>query len=133
MDDEVDVRLQALEDRVRALEAELSSEPKSARQKKPMSVKEFVLQKKPKDDVQKTLVIGYYLEEFNRMSSFNTRDLEVAFRMAKEAVPENINYKIIRNIDKGLITESGEKKEGIKAWMLTNTGIQAVERGFNEE
>lgn len=94
---------------------------------KNLSIKEFILLKKPKGDVEKTLVIGYYLEKHAGLSSFNAKDLEDGFEQAKEGTPANINYKAIKNIQKGFFKEVKEKKDELKAWNLTNSGERVVE------
>ena len=126
-------RFEELEARVRRLEEGFSKDDRVSTSLKKISVKEFVLQKRPKDDVQKTLVVGYYLEKVTGLNSFNVRDLESAFRSAKEPVPENINYKIIRNIEKGYIMEDKEKRDKLKAWTITNTGERFIMEGFDGE
>lgn len=95
---------------------------------KKITIKEFVLEKNLKGDVQKTLIIAYYLEKHENMSSFNVDDLAKYFRLAKEAVPGNLNDKINMNIRKGHIAEASEKKDGKKAWYLTSTGENYVEQ-----
>ncbi|MBA7575841.1 hypothetical protein ES708_17677 [subsurface metagenome] len=94
---------------------------------KEISINEFLLTKKTEDDVQRTLLIGYYLEKYENLTSFNVSDLEEGFRKAKEKPPENINYKTIRNIQKGYMKEVMEKKENRKAWILTSSGERCVE------
>jgi len=100
---------------------------------KKISVKEFLLSKKPKDDVQRTLVIGYYLEKYKVMESFNVKDIEDGFRESKEKVPANINDKVNKNIQSGYITEAKEKKDKLKAWYLTNSGESVVENDLKKE
>ena len=96
---------------------------------KKLSVKEFIIEKKPSDDVQKTLVIGYYLEHFEGMDKFNVRDLTEEFGLAREQLPTNINDKVNVNIAKGHLMAAKEKKNKLKAWYLTNTGEKIVEEG----
>jgi len=131
MDEEIKKILDNHEKRIQKLEKLLESKP--IQTKKQISVKEFILTKKPKNDVEKTLVIGYYLENFRSMSSFNAKDLEDGFREAKEKVPANINYKVIKNIEKGFMMEAKEKKDKLKAWTLTSTGERFVENGLKKE
>lgn len=119
------------EERLTKLEKLFSSKPKEV--KKSLSVKEFLISKKPRDDVQKTLIIGYYLEKYREMESFNANDLQVAFRESKEKVPTNINYKVIQNIKSGYMTEAKEKKDKLKAWYLTNSGEEFVENDLKKE
>jgi len=99
---------------------------------KKLSVKEFLLTKKPNDDVQRTIVIGYYLEHFESMDRFNARDLADGFRSAKEPPPTNINDKVNLNIRKGHMMEAKEKKDKFKAWVLTNSGEKFVEEVLPE-
>jgi len=95
---------------------------------KNLSIKEFILAKKPKDDTQKMLVIAYFLEKYEGLASFNTKDLASGFERAKEKIPANINdraNKIIGNT--GYIMEAREKKDNLKTWTLTNSGERFVD------
>ncbi len=118
------------ERRISSLEG-MSTKKMQAEGKK-LSVKEFLLIKKPTDDVQRTLVIGYYLEHYKSIDNFNVRDLADGFRLAKEPPPININDKVNMNIHKGHIMEAKEKKDKSKAWVLTNSGEKFVEEGLPE-
>lgn len=100
---------------------------------KQTSIREFILSKKLKNDVEKTLVIGYYLEKYEKNSPFNVKDLEEGFRRAKEPVPDNINYKVYLNVKKGYLDEAKEKKNGNIAWYLTNSGEERVNTALNQE
>lgn len=108
--------------------SKLEAQPKTKEEPmtKKLSIKEFILSIKPKNEVQKTLVIGYYLEKHQGFSSFNSKDLEEGFRFAKEPVPKNINLAVIGNVSKGHMMEDKERKEKMKAWCLTNTGEEYV-------
>jgi len=101
--------------------------------KKQVSIKEFILSKKPKSDVQKTVAIAYYLEKYKGLSSYNIKDLESGFRDAKEKVPKNINLCVIANIGKDHIMEAEEKKNNLKAWVLTSSGEKYVDGDFEKE
>lgn len=101
--------------------------------KKGMSLKEFILLKKPNDDSTKTLCIGYYLEKYTECTSFNAEDLKKAFRSAKESPPGNINDRINKNIAKGFMMEAEEKKNNHKAWMLTSSGEKFVENELGKK
>ena len=99
---------------------------KQVNEGKVLSLKEFMLNKKPSDDLQKTLVIGYYLEHYSGEKSFNVRDLVEGFRSARESVPGNVNNKVDINIRKGHMMDAKEKKDKLKAWVLTNSGEKFV-------
>jgi hypothetical protein len=122
-----------LEDHERRISA-LEGMPEKLRSEgKKLSVKEFMLTKNPIDDVQKTLVIGYYLEHFEGMDKFNTKDLAEGFRLAREPLPTNINDKVNKNIEKARMMAAREKKENYKAWVLTNAGEKFVEEVLETE
>lgn len=122
---EVMKKLEGIESRLAALE---TSPRKAEGNGKVLSIKEFILGKKPEDGVQTTLVIGYFLEHFRGENSFNIRDLNESFRSAREPVPANINDKVNLNISKGHMMPAKEKKDNLKAWVLTNTGERFVEQ-----
>jgi len=123
-------KLEEHESRISALEG--APAKKMPVEGKKLSVKEFLLTKKPVDDVQRTLVIGYYLEHFELMDRFNARDVADGFRAAKEPLPTNINDKVNSNIGKGYMMEAKEKKDKFKAWVLTNSGEKFVEEELPE-
>jgi hypothetical protein len=123
-------KLEELDRRMSALEDTPASKMKTVN--KQLSVKEFLLTKKPTNDVQRTLVIGYYLEHFGSMDTFNIRDLANGFRSAKEPPPSNINDKVNMNIRKGHMMEAKEGKDKSKSWMLTNSGEKVVEEEMPE-
>jgi len=113
-----------LEQRVSVLEGKFSVPAGSISRgvAKKISPKEFLLEKKPRGAVQVTLVLGYYIENYIGNSPFNLDDLNKVYKVAKEVLPANLNDKINKNIDKGYVVESEEKKEAKKAWHLTGSG-----------
>lgn len=119
-----------LENRILVLEKYFGAVSKSPSpsntSQKILSPKEFLLEKKPSGEVQKALVLCFYLEYRTGLSSFNIDDLEGAFRAAKEKVPQNLNDKINKNIDKGYLMEAKEKKDMKKAWVLTASGEKFI-------
>ena len=118
-------RLNRLEERLAQLE--LGSAPRSSRKtEKKLSLKEFLLTRNLTDDVKKTLAIGFFLESYEGLVSFNSNDLLSAFERAKEKKPLNINDKVNMNIRNGHMDESSEKKDGRKAWYLTSSGEKYV-------
>src|SRR3989344_5728458 len=94
---------------------------------KQMSIKEFLISKAPEGDVEKTLVLAYYLEKITGLMNFNTTDIETSFRNAKESVPGNVADKIQKNIARGFFMSFAEKKGSHKAYTLTNSGEKFVE------
>jgi len=131
----LEARLAALEQRFSRLEARLSSPAPVGPGKiqKELSIKEFILERRPTNDVERTLAIGYFLERFTGATSFNVDDLARQFEHAKEPTPDNINHKVFLNVKKGHMAEAREKKDSKKAWMLTNSGESFVEAGFKSK
>jgi hypothetical protein len=132
--DEVFDRLDAIEKRLTAIEKghksnDLIQTSKSLPERKG-SLREFLIAKKPGDDVKKTLAVGYYLEKFEGLNSFSVKDLEAAFESGREKQPSNINDKVNMNIKNGHMAKAREKKENHKAWYLTNAGIGFLENSF---
>lgn len=122
-----------LEERIIAIEKKLSTQNPSspildrAQNEKQISIKEFLLSKPATSTVQKTLIIGYFLEYLIKMPFFNIGDIENSFRSAKEKPPTNLNDMINKNIAKGYLMEAKEKKDTKKAWCLTASGEKFVQ------
>lgn len=93
---------------------------------KKLSPKEFLLTKKYSGDVEKTLVLAYYLEYINSEEPFNVSDLQKVYKVAKEKAPKNLNDMINKNINKGYLTDANEKKDKKMAWVLTSSGEKFV-------
>lgn len=129
---EIKKKLEDHERRISKLESCFQTQPEHIRKK--VSIKEFLLSKKPKGNVQKTLAVGYYLEKHKRLPVFNLRDLKDCFENAKEPV-RKINDMVYKNIKQGYIMEmeAKEKKGDLKAWALTSTGEKFVEKNFLKE
>jgi predicted Ser/Thr protein kinase len=125
----IKTKLVELEARLTKLESIKETYPQKIRK---LSINEFIRSKNPKNDVEKTLTIGYYLEQYESMENFNSNDMKKYFIKAKERIPPNISDKIQKSIKKGHIMDSEETKNNLKTYILTNTGIKFVENNFKE-
>jgi hypothetical protein len=125
----LEARIAALEARLVRIESQSVHETVELKGviKKRLSLREFMNSKLMTSEVQKTLAIAYYLEIHDGMSSFNAQDIKKGYSLAKEPSPRNINDTINKNIQKGYLMDADEKKEGNKAWTLTNSGIGFLE------
>jgi hypothetical protein len=133
MSDDLAQRVEDLEQRVFALEMVLKGgAPPAAPGAKPLSIREFVLSKKPTTKVDTAMVIGFHLEKFSGTSPFNLDDLAKGFAQAKEPLPANPSDLLYQNVRRGFLMESAEKKGGSKAWVITNSGERYVENGLEE-
>jgi hypothetical protein len=127
--------LQEHERRIKSLEQKLGGVETVVQQAEPpapkvRSIRQFIVEKSPTDDVQRSLVIGYYLEKQSGLASFNAKDIELGFVDAREKVPGNVADKILKNVWKGHMMQVKDDKDGLKAYVLTNTGTKFVESGI---
>lgn len=98
---------------------------------KPVAIREFMQSQGPRSDLQKTLVIAYFLEAFEGTVPFTVDDLRDAYSRARESGPRNLNDSVNKNIRKGLLMEARERKGKLKAWVVTSSGERAVTNGFS--
>jgi hypothetical protein len=132
----IEAMLQEHERRIKALEQKsgvteiVVQQPVPPPAPKVKSIRQFIIEKSPTDDVQRSLVIGYYLEKQSGLVSFNAKDIEKGFVDAREKVPGNVADKILKNVWKGHMMQVSDDKDGLKAYVLTNTGTKFVESGI---
>lgn len=133
---DVEKRISDLENRVTSLERVVNQTKYTGlaqnQTKKKPSIKEFLISKRPSNDVERSLAIGYFFEKFEGFESFNADDLRGGFERAREKKPLNINDKINLNIRKGYLDEATDRKDGNKAWYLTSSGENFVEHDLLE-
>jgi len=122
------------EQRILQLEAKFASTTiERIVDEKKQSIAEFILDRKPTSDTQKTLCIGYFLEHKNNLVSFTVSDIEQGFKDAKEKIPYNISDQVYKNIAKGHMMETKEKKESARLIKLTSSGDRFVENNFKKQ
>jgi hypothetical protein len=118
------------ERRITSLEKLFAGKPEVI---KKISVNEFLLEKNPEDELQKVLAIAYYLEKYEGYQVYNVKDIDNQYRSAKEKPPLNLSDKLQKNVKKGYLMEAKEKKDGLKAYTLTNKGLKFVEANFSDK
>lgn len=119
-----------VEKRLADLEAKLQSPALAIEDKKPMSLAEFLRSKGPETGLDKAMSIAYFLEKYEKQASFSLPALRRGFVSAKEPLPANSRDLVHRALKLGLMMETGENREGFRALVLTNSGLQYVEDGF---
>lgn len=122
-------RIEDLECRISKIEENTKINRKNTPKK--TSIKEFIRDLKPSNDVEKTLIIGYYLEKFEEMECFNVNDMKKSFKDAREKMPKNVADKFQLNIKKGHFMDYGDK-DGLKSYILTNSGETYVKEIMGE-
>lgn len=133
--DNLEQRVKDLESRVKALEDGLVEAVRTTTIRDPenrVNLIEFLNQKKLDDDVKRALAIAYWLDDFEKVGAFNVDDIEKYFQLARYAVPKNLNDKINMNVKNKHMAPLKEKKDGKKAWYVTNIGANVVENKLNK-
>ncbi len=128
--------LQEHEARIAKLESILTggiSAPASRVRRKSLAIREFLREKKPRTSVERTLTVAYYLEQHQQVDGFTVDEVEGGFRSAKEPAPSNTHAFINQNIKNGHIMECKQKKNGRKTFVLTSSGEELVENGFDKQ
>jgi hypothetical protein len=99
---------------------------------KKLSIKEFLLEKPPTTDIQRTLAVGYFLETHAGMACFTKVDIEKGYNDAKEPPPSNISVNVKHCIKQGHMMEAEEKKNNKTAYVVTRSGEQFVVAGYKK-
>jgi hypothetical protein len=93
---------------------------------KKASAGEFIRQLGVKKHTDIVLAFGYYLEKMSGLTSFTPADINACYYEAK-LESSNTSQMIIRNIRTGRMMPA-KKDEGKKAYTLTRTGEEFVEK-----
>jgi hypothetical protein len=140
MSADIDKKLDALLDAIKRLDARITKiergvpdakAPAGVPTKK-ISIKEFLLERPPSTDIQRTLAIGYFLENYAGIASFTASDLEKGYNDAKEPRPSNISVNIKHCIKQGHMMEADQKKNNKTAYVVTRSGEQFVAAGYKK-
>jgi hypothetical protein len=100
---------------------------------KPVSLTEFMSQKRPSGHSEYILCFGYYLEKSKNSTSFNLEDITTCYHEARLTPTTNFSQYVGYLIRDGRIKLAPEKKDSKKAWELTNKGLQYVEKMMGEK
>ncbi len=92
---------------------------------KQMSPAEFVKLSKAKNQMDRALVLGYYLEKVSGYSGFTSSELAELGKQIKQPFA-NASDAVARLTGRGLMMSSGDK-EGQRAYALTASGETYVE------
>jgi hypothetical protein len=132
MDEEIRQRFEQLEKRVSQLESKSLSVVEKETAEKPQSIQEFLAESAALGNVQKTVVVGYYLEKQRGKSYFTSKDIEAIFREARVPVSKNISMDISRAIQKGWIMEYSKNEKGPSTYITTSKGERVIKARFKE-
>lgn len=93
-----------------------------------MSIFEFIKQKKLETHIDRVVGMAYYLYKYKGVDPFNVKDIEKMYEEARVSLPKNLSdiiAKLAKN--KGYFIECNEKKDGLKAWKISASGIEYIE------
>lgn len=130
---EIKQKLKDFEERLSVLEKLFEERGDEIKEQKMISIGEFMMKAKPQTDIQRTLVVAYFLENMVGKSPFNKKDIEETFKKAKVPVPKNINLCVYKNIQHGFLMEHKKKQGKLKTWSLTRTGEEFVDNKIKKE
>jgi hypothetical protein len=134
--EDFEVELQGDKEWVEAKFKELTTEkffPKSIKPAEmgamPQTIGEFLDTKgDPSKHTDATAVFAYWLFKVEKMLSFNVQDILGCFDKTRKNKPTNVNQIINQNVATHIFAEASEKKDGLKAWVITRTGEEYVEQ-----
>ena len=93
-----------------------------------MQLNEFLAAKSHKTHPDRVTLIAYYYHH-ERNESVTIKDVADAYARARTKKPQNIPDVIATCVRRGHLVDT-EKKDGLKAWIITQAGDTAVEEGF---
>jgi hypothetical protein len=92
---------------------------------KKLSAGEFVKQSGVKNQIDRALVLGYYLEKYDNVASFTSGDLNEMGKTVKQPFA-NASDVVAKLTGRGMMMSAGDK-EGHRAYSLTASGEAFVE------
>ena len=93
-----------------------------------MQLNEFLALKSPKTHPERVTLIAYYYHH-ERNESITIKDVAEAYSRARVKKPQNVPDVIATCVRRGHLIDT-EKKDGFKAWIITQGGDVSVEQGF---
>lgn len=93
----------------------------------PGSLGEFLGTKgNPKKHTDVTAVFAYWMLKVENIKSFNVKDMLDRYDLTRKTKPTNINVAMDTNVERHVFAVASEKKDGLKAWVITDTGEEYV-------
>ncbi|WP_018750853.1 hypothetical protein [Paenibacillus sanguinis] len=88
------------------------------------SIAAFLKIKSFSKEVERVLGVAYFLDQIEGISPFTVKDIEAKYTDARISKPKNISDAINKNITKGYLGETKEKKDGLKSFYVLTSGIE---------
>jgi hypothetical protein len=95
----------------------------------PETLGEFLdLKGDPSKHTDAVAVFAYWLFKIEKMASFNVQDILACYDRTRRVKPSNVNQIINQNVASHLFADASEKKDNLKAWVITRKGEEYVEQ-----
>jgi hypothetical protein len=105
------------------------SSPSPAAPPPDMDLTEFLAAKKVATHPDRVVAIAYFTYHAQSGAGVTTQDLTDAYSRARVKKPQNFPDVIAACVRRGRLVE-GERKDGMKAWVITRTGESYVEQNL---
>ena len=90
---------------------------------------EFLAAKKAETHPDRVVAIAYYFYHTQNGAGVTTKELADAYARARLKKPQNYPDVIAACVRRGFLVE-GERKDGMKSWVITRTGESHVEQNL---
>jgi hypothetical protein len=98
-----------------------------SREGMPDTLGEFLdIKGNPRKHTDVVAVYAYWLFKKEGFQSFNVKDIIDCYDKTRRVKPKNPNQIINVNVSSHLFAEASEKKDGLKAWVITRSGEDHV-------
>jgi len=95
----------------------------------PATLVEFLDMKgNPKKHTDATAVFAYWLFTVEKTQSFKVKDILGCYDRTRKIKPRNLNDIMNTNVKRHIFAEAREKKDGLKAWVITLKGEEYVQQ-----
>jgi hypothetical protein len=94
-----------------------------------MDLTEFLAAKKATTHPDRVVAVAYYMYHTQNGAGVTTQDLTDAYGRARVKRPQNFPDVIAACVRRGRLVE-GERKDGLKSWVITRTGEAYVEQNL---
>lgn len=121
-------RIQELEERVGAIEEQIESGDISYGTP---DLRAFVEQIDPSTHVERSVAIGYYLENQKGKNNFTVDDIGEGYRTCKIQKPANMSDALANAENRGWVMRDGVNEQ-YQQWILTRDGEQFVEEVIDQ-
>ena len=82
----------------------------------------------PSKHTDAVAVFAYWLFKVEKTISFNVQDILGFYDKTRKVKPSNVNQIINQNVASHLFADASEKKDGLKAWVITRKGEEYVDQ-----